>query len=264
MHINFPVYPHHGTVLCMRAVCMSAAMATVCQEASIASHPNQFSKTTLYEMSTESFYHNKINTLVSSKNIGSKLSLVHSTEADFVPLNTNLVGVILGEYERKITWYLMQKPELPVLPSNDDPECIKEVESAEGVGIFHKTILQENMKYYICAFSNTTVVTREYFSETLEEIKECGNGFVVDNEPPIAGRVTIVSKPHGFLTSNRDLHVLWEGFKDIEVFVKNQYETGIAYYNVSLGICVIIYYSRRDYFCFIFEISTINYLVKDP
>ena len=129
----------------------------------------------------------------------------------------------------------MKKQHRPVVACDDDPECIKSVESSGGLGFLHKTLLHKNTKYYICAFSNKTVVSREYFSETLEEIDTCGNGFVVDSDPPIAGQVTLESNHHGFLTSNKSVRVVWDKFRDIDEFLETGYETGIASYHVSLG-----------------------------
>ena len=234
---NLPLYLHRGVSVCVRAVCESGAMTTVCQEPKTSSHPNDFDKTTLYEMSTESFHRNEINTFLSSKNIGSKLSLIHNSEVDFVRLKTNLVGVILGGYGRKVKWYLMQKPESPLRACSDDPACLKEVESTDGAGRFHRTNLQKNMKYYICAFSSKTFITREFFTETLEEINTCGNGFVVDNDPPVSGEVTLMSNNYGFLTSQRNIRVLWNDFQDIDEVVNINYKSGIASYQVSLGTC---------------------------
>ena len=235
MSISLTHYLHYGMLVCVRAVCESGTMTTVCQEPKLLSHPNDFDKTVLYEMNSELFHHNKIDSLISSKSIGSKLTLVHKSEADFVLPSTPLAGVILGENERRITWYLMKKPHCPIVTCDDDLECIKTVESSGGLGFLHKTHLHKNTKYYICAFSNKTVVKREYFSETLEEIDTCGNGFVVDSDPPIAGQVTLVSNSHVFLTSNKSVRVVWDKFRDIEKFRKTEYQTGIASYHVSLG-----------------------------
>ena len=232
--MKLSVYLHFGAIVCIRAVCLSGSMTTKCERPSILSHPNDFDRSTLYEMDAVNYHRNNIEVLVSASHIGDKLTLVHENEANFVKPDSKMVGVILGKDDRLCTWYLMMKSRVPDHSCDEDIYCMQTVHTHGGVGEFMRANFVHNTKYYICAHSNATVSKEGNTTEVFDEISTCGNGFVVDNAPPLPGNVVIIADIDGFLTSSHNVRIVWDDFKDVEEDM-TELKTGIAKYMVSVG-----------------------------
>ncbi|KAK3093029.1 hypothetical protein FSP39_010221 [Pinctada imbricata] len=229
------IYPHSEPMLCIQAVCRSGNMATSCVEVESKEHANNFNKNVLYEVESGHFFERNVKSLGNAANIGSELSSLHRIEADFIRPGSKIFGVILNFAERSTEWFLMRKRVTPSGSCRTDPSCIVSSVTTEGYCQFNTMSLKQQVKYFICAVSNRSVIQREHLTDDLEETSSCGNGFVIDSEAPDPGSVKIVSNSNGFLTDPSYVHIVWEGFSDIEKQVNVPTVSGIANYKLALG-----------------------------
>lgn len=155
---------------------------------------------------------------------------------DFGTAGTNVVGAMLYASERNISWYLMTDNSVPVA-CELSKDCIVSKETNSGFVSFESSLTMLNKFYYICARSNTTFVERELYTEILHEIKTCSNGFVLDSQPPVPGKVEIRNK-NGFITSLNNIYLSWNGFKDNINATKLGYVSDIQSYSYGIGMKV--------------------------
>lgn len=211
-------------------------MASRCVKIQSKEHLNNFNKDVLYEIESRHFLENGVKDLVNTATIGYELTLIHKIEAEIVKPGSKIFGVILNSGERITEWFLMRKREIPSLTCKAGPLCIESSVTKKGYCQFPTLSLQHQVKYYICAVSNTTKVQREQLTEVIGKASTCGNGFIIDGEPPQAGKVKIISNSGGFLTDPNYIHLTWEGFSDFEKQVNTSSLLGIANYKLAIGI----------------------------
>ena len=126
-----------------------------------------------------------------------------------------------------LDWYLMKTNDaVPVTSCEESEHCIEQIQTTEGVAEFKRHILETNAIYYVCAkFVDEGGVIHEV----------CGNGIVVDSDPPVPGSVTVVHHHNGFITRTDAITVMWEGFSDIERMKHIDILSGVETYLVSIG-----------------------------
>ncbi|KAL4219902.1 hypothetical protein ACF0H5_020314 [Mactra antiquata] len=124
---------------------------------------------------------------------------------------------------------------------NAETSCeMAKVESTNGINkeLLYDLDIQHTSwntikEYYICAYSKVTNIDREMSVETLNEIRLCSNGFIIDSLPPSVGTVTIEN--HNGFTSGDKLDIRWSGFTDnIDVGILG-YKNRLKYYSVAIG-----------------------------
>ncbi|XP_053376618.1 uncharacterized protein LOC123534121 [Mercenaria mercenaria] len=152
-----------------------------------------------------------LNKALPSSNVGQLLTLFHDNELDFGTTSSEVVGCILYATERNTTWYLMTSNQPPE-NCETNKECVISMTTSTGYVSFKKNSITPNKIYYICAYSNSTVLERELFSETLAELNICSDGFVIDTVAPLPGRIENVSSTGGFLSNQEAIEVAWDGF----------------------------------------------------
>ena len=75
----------------------------------------------------------------------------------------------------------------------------------------------------------------------------CSNGFVVDLEPPMKGRVDVTAMRGLTVPVNPNVRVTWGDFKDKIAQVMTGYVNGIKGYKVALGIILVILHFYHHY-----------------
>lgn len=174
--------------------------------------------------------------MIHSSNIGNKYSILHDGEMDFGTNRTTVVGALMYATERNVTWYLMKKQRLPFsLDCDKDSDCLYSMTTDTEYVLFDKRLFKEDIFYYTCAFSNATTVSRELFTEVLNEVGSCSNGFILDNTPPFGGHVT-VQNTNGFITSRTEIEIAWNGFDDNVDAIELGYVDRLKYYSYAVGM----------------------------
>ena len=168
-----------------------------------------------------------------SSNIGIDIAELQNHELDFGKSSSRIAGIVVYGTERNITWFLMTSKYIPT-DCLLDVNCLKTETTQTGFVMFDPNLIQLNTFYYICAYSNTTFIERELFTETLQEIASCSNGFVLDNIAPTSGTVDVNNK-NGYLTSTSNTLIQWGGFEDNIDARKLGYIDSIKQYTYEVG-----------------------------
>ena len=135
------------------------------------------------------------------------------------------------------------------IPTNCDidAECSLSVTSRDGFVVFDKAKVKPNTRYFICASSSSTVVEREWFSENLDALSSCSNGFIIDTIAPEPGHIA-VKNYNGFLSSSSNIFVHWEKFSDNVKASAFGRPSDIKEYVISCGKCcnkIIFYFFQK-------------------
>ena len=173
---------------------------------------------------------------ITSSNLGVLYKLLHDSELDFGNTSAKVAGIVVYGTEREIEWFLMTRPEIPTQCINS-PRCLQFLTSKSGVIEFDSRFIAANTLHYICARSNVTYIEREIFTERLEAINTCSDGFVLDDSPPSSGEVH-VSQHGGYLTDTTHIQVSWDGFSDTMDATKLGYVDRIKSYSLAIGMYI--------------------------
>ena len=169
------------------------------------------------------------------------LNQLHNEELDFATEDTDVVGVILYANGRNITWFLTTTKTVP-LNCSSISTCSRTLTTTSGYVQFPKKVIKYNTIYYICAFSNESHIVRETFTEILQPIQTCSNGFVIDSIPPTPGQVH-VRNVNGFINDLTSVIVSWNGFDDNIDVAALGYGHKINSYSIEIGTYTLSIYS---------------------
>ncbi|XP_063415906.1 uncharacterized protein LOC134697555 [Mytilus trossulus] len=137
-----------------------------------------------------------------------------------------------------VTTYYHQISQLSLPKPCDHPDSIRCGHTINGFmnELFSNNELVHGTRYTVCVHANPIQIPRETWIEYLEEINACSDGIVVDLTPPVAGRLWIGLNP-GLIyqTSNTDLYINWDGFRDVEEYDTGPHATGIKEYILGIG-----------------------------
>ncbi|KAJ8312052.1 hypothetical protein KUTeg_009425 [Tegillarca granosa] len=232
--LQIPSYSHRVIFTCLEVFCMSGRQEKYCVPLNVRYDPNLYLNHKVYDVVAKTEYFQSIIPYLGSKYIGDKLSVIHDNEVDFITPWNIVAGVLLGVDDRLISWFLMRRQGFPIGSCNNDLDCIYEDATTKGYIAFKNVQLKDEHIYYICAKSDKTVIQREFFTEEIPAFESCSNGFMVDSSPPKPGDVTIVSR-NGYITDKSELLIHWDDFKDSALYLKMGYNSGIAFYQYSIG-----------------------------
>ncbi|XP_053381645.1 uncharacterized protein LOC123528459 [Mercenaria mercenaria] len=229
-----PVHGHSTMYVCVKAFSAVGNAAIECRKTTTIMN-TEYNRDAVYDIDMTSKSWAAILEMIHSSNIGSKYALLHDAEVDFGTTTTVISGVMMHATERNVSWYLMRKSDITQLIDCDkDKYCVLSATSDTGFMAFDSDLIERNHLYYICAYSNVTLVAREAFTEELTEIRSCSNGFIIDDIPPTDGRVT-VRNTGGFLSDISAIDIAWRGFDDNADVEKLGYRDGIKYYSYAIG-----------------------------
>jgi hypothetical protein len=97
-----------------------------------------------------------------------------------------------------------------------------------GYVIFPNRYTQKsNTVYYVCAVTSS--------GASGQPVQVCGDGVVIDDEPPSPGTVAIDNAVNGFLGNRGHVLVTWSGFSDVEREVSYLPDDVTVSYSVALG-----------------------------
>ncbi|XP_033747031.1 uncharacterized protein LOC117332255 [Pecten maximus] len=229
--IEIPVYPHQKLFTCVEVYCPVGPSGVQCVPLMVTEDPNIFDKTILYEVDSDSDVVNDIKDSIHASNIGYKLTWLHKAELDFTPKHIRVGGIIIGVEERQVTWYLLKDTKRQPLSCDNNPMCVAVVETLGGYCAFQGILLENEILYYVCA-EIATYTTRN--GQVIPSFQTCGDGFVIDENSPATGYVSITSQ-NGYITDNRHLLVHWNGFHDYHGYEKLGYPDSISKYEYSIG-----------------------------
>ncbi|XP_061173567.1 uncharacterized protein LOC133182736 [Saccostrea echinata] len=234
-NISLPVYTQHSLSVCVRGFCLSGKSAMSCQPIKEKENMGGNDLNNVYEINANSPDMEEIKSFAHSRYLGDKMRVLHDNEVDFIKSDWRINGVLLGTFNRKISWYIMTENRLPLHSCTDDVACIQEIVSEDCIGYFKQIPFEKNKRYFVCAFANKTIVKYEKSLEQKSQISVCGNGFIIDDTSPVPGKVQIQTDFGNFLNFNKSLSLIWEGFSDIERDLIMKYTSGIEKYTYSIG-----------------------------
>ncbi|XP_052220285.1 uncharacterized protein LOC127837360 isoform X3 [Dreissena polymorpha] len=211
MCVRLPTHGHITTFLCVRVFSVSGLAKTSCHKIN-KGDSGSYSKTAVYDFDSSSDSWVYIKKMLHSSDIGQHYVRLHDSEMNIGNADSSVTGALMYGSERSVSWYLMKLQYVPQT-CDSDINCVIKYESDYGYIELDKHYISFNELYFICAYSNYTVVEREYFTEILEEISSCSNGFILDSSPPTKGEVH-VHNHRGFITNPQHVIVTWTGFHD--------------------------------------------------
>ena len=228
-----PVHSYQDMFICGKVFCTSAFSDIHCEHITLKQDVHSYSTYTIYDVDTSDVNFERASDLVKSQHLDTEgMKFLHTKDINFVTSDTLVGGVLTNTAKRNVIWYLMTNKSLP-LDCISDLTCASSLETVGGVVNFRKVYLQNRQQYYICAQVQASEVDREFSTEKLDSFSGCSNGFVVDDDRPEPGSVTITGHNNGFVTEPTTLTVSWYGFMDVEKYV--DIPSGIAGYAFALG-----------------------------
>ena len=177
--------------------------------------------------------------MIATSNLGQMYSVLHDSELDLSTTSGKVAGVIMYGTERTIDWFLMETAEIPDVPGFYCSEyygCLGSGSNMDGYMEFNTTGLSRNTLYHICAKSEETSIVREFFTETLEELNTCSDGFALDDQPPTcSGKLHVTSATDGYLTDVTHVVFSWDACHDNNDAKALGYIDNIKSYSYAVG-----------------------------
>ena len=117
-----------------------------------------------------------------------------------------------------------------------DDECITSATTVSGDVIFarHLSKLESGRRYVVCAALSTQPVG-EGTAGVQRVHHVCGDGVVIDDDPPVQGTVSIANVNDGFLAGEGHVLVTWSDFTDVEAAMIVPAGDVTVNYSVALG-----------------------------
>ena len=255
MCIDVTIYSYQELYVCGKAFCLSGYSELLCKHVTLAQDIHNYEPIMLYDTDANDVNIKRAMRLLKSQYLDTdSMQFIHSKEINFATSYMLIGGIMTNTANRNVSWYLMLNKSLPQDCSSVD-SCVSNLETFGGVVNFRKVYLHNRQQYYICAKVQASEVDREFSTEKLDSFSGCSNGFVVDDDPPETGSVTIIQHNNGFVTDPTAFTIAWDGFTDIEKYVNIPFTSGIAGYAYAIGkqtliiivliqILIIIYYLR--------------------
>ena len=162
-----------------------------------------------------------------SERLGSKLHELYDLDLDFSRSHTILSAVMTNSMGRNVTWFLTTNPSVPNGDCISEPSCLSLHRSDTGTVSFPLALsrLRNGNVYFICALADGDS----------DNGGICGDGVVIDDDPPVEGSVAIDSADSGYLGSGHRVLVTWSGFSDVETKVRYLPDVVTFNYSVALG-----------------------------
>ncbi|XP_036362221.1 uncharacterized protein LOC115216576 [Octopus sinensis] len=152
-------------------------------------------------------------------------------ETDFISHTNGQVGAIVTEFTVTVSdWFLMFVAEPPVDQCSSTINCLKTLKSNSKTIIFDIKDIPSNKIYYICVKG-----VKSLPSGIFQPYGSCGDGFLVDADPPLKGHVMIENSYNGFLSTLDTIVIHWDGFTDKNTVFINPFYPRIASYSYSIG-----------------------------
>ncbi|CAG2202818.1 unnamed protein product [Mytilus edulis] len=221
--LNIPVYLHHEIYVCIEAFCPSGDIKRDCSRSTVIDDPNIYDKKIVYDLNLNNPAVMRILELKHSSNIGKYLTVLHDNELDFAERNVKIAGFILGVFDVSVRWFLMKNSQIPSIDCSHDSSCLFSTNTTTGFVNFDNPFLKENGILYICALTDS--------------FQGCSDGFLVDDDIPNGGKVSIPSR-NGYVIEGSSMNIQWSGFYGNSKGVDLGYPNSIAYYQYAIGTSI--------------------------
>ena len=176
------------------------------------------------------------------QHVNNKLQELHDLDLDFAGSDLVVAALMTDSLGHSVTWFLV-RDDAHVPEDGEcaaDPACVTSSSSDNATVIFpgYRASLQNGGVYFVCALvspppSSSSSIGRAGALATREV---CGDGFVVDDDPPSAGTVSILNANGGFLVDSGRVVVSWSGFSDARPEASSAYAVAALTYSVALGM----------------------------
>ena len=128
------------------------------------------------------------------------------------------------------TFFLQTRSDVNCFEDDNNTACIKQKTTQKNTVKFTLLRLKSGTKYYICVNTND--------ARNCPALRSCSNGFTVDTEAPLAGRVYVGSHDNelAYHVTDSYTYVSWTGFVDqplISYLPRKNH--GIARYEIAIG-----------------------------
>ena len=114
------------------------------------------------------------------------------------------------------------------------PTCKAVLANLDGYVKFPRDVISYDVVHYICAKASETIIMKGTHTETLQEMKACSNGFIIDNTAPAGGEL-YVNDVNGYIADLQNLEIMWYGFGDNANVAALGYDNKINSYTVAIG-----------------------------
>lgn len=184
----------------------------------------------LVEMDHDTFRVNNLDPfLASSQQLGSKLHDLFDLDLDYATNDVSLSAALTNSQGAKTDFFLMTRQGLPARGDcNTDVDCVTSQTTTTGYVTFPNlhTRQRSNAVFFVCAVTSRA---------TGGSAQVCGDGVVIDDDPPARGTVTIDNAVNSFLSNRGHMLVTWSGFSDVETEVTYLPDDATLNYTVALG-----------------------------
>ncbi|WAR31796.1 hypothetical protein MAR_034338, partial [Mya arenaria] len=230
--VVLPVHGHISSFACIKAYSVSGQLISGCKKLATLDF-GTYDANVVYDFDTGSESWTQMQSIIHSLNVGDMYTLLHDNELDFGTTKIRPAAAVMHANERKVSWYLMISRHVPY-DCDTDVSCLKEKVTSDGFAIFEETDVFLDAPFYLCAFSNATVVEREWYTESLDEIKACSDGFILDNTAPIPGKIDI-QNVNGYITDIEHAVITWDTFYKKKGASLLGYPEDMQHYSIGVG-----------------------------
>ncbi|WAR31807.1 hypothetical protein MAR_034349, partial [Mya arenaria] len=230
--VVLPVHGHISSYACIKAYSVSGQLIRSCKKLAMLDF-GTYDANAVYDFDTRSESWTQIQSIIHSSNVGDMYTFLHDNELDFGTSNLRPAAAVMHANERNVSWYLMTSRHVPY-DCDTDVSCLKEMVTSDGFAIFEETDVFLHATFYLCVSSNTTVVERERYTESLDEIKSCSDGFILDNTAPIPGKIDI-QNVNGYITDIEHAVITWDTFYKEEGASLLGYPDDMQHYSIGVG-----------------------------
>ncbi|WAR31728.1 hypothetical protein MAR_034270 [Mya arenaria] len=229
------VLPVHGLIssyACIKAFSVSGQLLSRCKRLAKLDF-GTYDANVVYDFDTRSESWTKIKSIIHSSDVGDMYTFLHDNELDFGTRKFRPAAAVMHANERNVSWYLMTSRHVPD-SCDTDVSCLKEKVTSDGFAIFEETDVFLDATFYMCVSSNATVVEREWYTESLDEIRSCSDGFILDNTAPIPGNIDI-QNVNRYITDIEHAVITWDSFHKETGATLLGYPEDIQHYSIGVG-----------------------------
>ncbi|WAR31711.1 hypothetical protein MAR_034253 [Mya arenaria] len=230
--VVLPVHGHISSYACINAYSVSGQSIRRCKKLTELDF-GTYDATVVYDFDTGLDSWMQIQSIIHSSDAGDMYTFLHDNELDFGTSKLRPAAAVMHANERYVSWYLMTSRHVPH-DCYTDVSCLKEKVTTDGFAVFEEADVFVDATFYVCAFSNKTVVERELFTELLDEIQSCSDGFILDDTAPIPGNIHI-QNVNGYLTDIEHVVITWDPFFKERGATLLGYPENIQHYAIGVG-----------------------------
>ena len=164
--------------------------------------------------------------LLHSNQLGAVAKRLHDDEVDFTSNTKGISGALQGTACSDHDWWLQTDTDINCKHQPTHLACLKKRYTTGNVVEFRNMMLSHRTHGFICVHG---------YGGDCALFKACSNGFIVDTEPPLGGRVYVGDNHETVLSDTNSVLIHWDGFSDLEAEQEIPYAAGIKEYFYAIG-----------------------------